>query len=113
MFRRARMRTSQRALFVFGALGALLISLGAVLRRSGFAVQVAGESMTPAFEAGDCVLVRRVPVPRGEHAAGLVVCVRGPDERLLLKRIVGVPRDSLRIGTHVQVGERPLDEPYA
>ncbi len=47
--------------------------------------------MEPAFEAGDYVLVRRGRVPRDARAAGLVVCVRRPDERLLLKRVVGLP----------------------
>jgi signal peptidase I len=78
-----------------------------------FAVLVAGESMTPALAPGDCVLVRRTRPPLDVRASGLVVCVRGPSERLLLKRVVGVPGDSLRVGAEVYVGGRLLDEPYA
>ena len=91
------------------AAGSALLGLS---RRWLFPVAVAGESMTPAFEAGDYVLVRRGVPPRGDDATGLVVCVRGPENRLLLKRIVGIPGDSLRIGAQVFVGGPPLLEPY-
>ncbi|MFA7297488.1 MAG: signal peptidase I [Dehalococcoidia bacterium] len=91
------------------AAGSALLGLS---RRWLFPVAVAGESMTPAFEDGDYVLVRRGHPPRGDAATGLVVCVRGPEDRLLLKRIVGIPGDSLRIGDRVFVGGHPLLEPY-
>jgi signal peptidase I len=97
------------------ALG-LLASIGAAIgvsRRSLFAVAIAGSSMIPSFEDGDFVLVRRRPVPSGLAAAGLVVCVRGPEDRLLLKRVIGVPGDQLRVGRTVYVAGRALDEPYA
>ena len=105
------MRTWQRALLVVISVATAIAAL-TWTRRSLFAVEVAGESMTPALKPGDYVLVYRARVPLGA-AAGLVVCVRGPDDRLLLKRVVCVPGDSLRIGTRVQVGGRALDEPYA
>lgn len=76
-------------------------------------VAVAGESMTPAFLPGDFILIARRDIPRNERAYGLVVCLRAADDRLLLKRIVGVPGDSLRIGTTVQVAGRALLEPHA
>ena len=96
------------------ALGGLAAAAGAVgLSRSLFAVAIAGESMTPAFEDGDYALVWRRGLPEGDAATGLVVCVRGPEDRLLLKRVVGIPGDSLRIGQDVRVGGYPLIEPYA
>lgn len=82
-------------------------------RRAFLAVLVAGESMTPALAPGDCVLVRRARPPLDARASGLVVCVRGPGDRLLLKRVVGVPGDSLRVGAAVQINGRRLEEPYA
>lgn len=82
-----------------------------------YAIEVAGESMTPAFRPGDFLLARRTSLrsglPRDERACGLVVCAQGPDGRVLLKRIVGVPGDSMRIGAEVQVAGRALIEPYA
>jgi signal peptidase I len=106
-------RISQRALLVAASVVVVSVAAVACLRRWLFAVEVAGQSMEPAFEAGDYVLVRRGRVPGDTRAAGVVVCMRGPDQRLLLKRVVGLPGDSLRIGTRVQVGGRALDEPYA
>ena len=67
------------------AAGSALLGLS---RRWLFPVAVAGESMTPAFEAGDYVLVRRGVPPRGDDATGLVVCVRGPENRLLLGHVL-------------------------
>lgn len=98
-------------LAVLGGLAAGGAALG-ISRRWLFPVAVAGESMTPAFEDGDYVLVRRGTPPRGDAATGLVACVRGPEDRLLLKRIVGIPGDSLRIGERVYVGGHALLEPY-
>ena len=98
-------------LAILGGLAAGSALLG-VSRRWVFPVAVAGESMTPSFEDGDYVLVLRTRPPRGDAATGLVVCVRGPEDRLLLKRIVGIPGDSLRIGDRVYVGGHPLLEPY-
>ncbi len=76
--------------------------------------------MTPALRPDDFLVLRAGP-PRAHDASGafgLVVAVRDPrpegDGRLLLKRIVGVPGDSLRVGGgSVQVNGRALDEPYA
>jgi signal peptidase I len=80
-------------------------------------VEIAGYSMTPALQPGDFVLVRRgAPPPAREY--GLIVAVRDPrpdgDGRLLLKRVVGLPGESLRIGGGpVQINGRVLIEPYA
>lgn len=80
-------------------------------------VVVAGESMTPALRPDDFLVLRAGP-PKADEAFGRIVAVRDPrpegDGRLLLKRIVGVPGDSLRVGGgSVQVNGRALDEPYA
>jgi signal peptidase I len=80
-------------------------------------VAVAGESMTPALQPDDFLVLHAGP-PRPEKAVGQIVAVHDPrptgDGRLFLKRIVGVPGESLRVGGgSVQVNGRPLDEPYA
>ena len=77
---------------------------------------VAGESMTPALQPDD-FLVLRAGAPRAHDAFGQVVAVRDPrpegDGRVLLKRIIGLPGEALRVGGGVQINGRVLDEPYA
>ena len=81
------------------------------LQRSIVAVEVSGGSMAPALRGGDFILVRRRRLPR--DAFGMVAYLRGPAGRPLLKRIVGVPGDSVRAGPHVEIHGRPLRERYA
>lgn len=92
------------------ALPALLLR-GRLLR-----VEVAGDSMAPALLPGDFLLLRRGPPPR-TGAFGQIVATPDPraaaGERLLLKRIVGLPGEALRVGGGVQVNGRRLLEPYA
>jgi signal peptidase I len=83
------------------------------LRARFYRVAVAGESMTPALAEGDFLIVRRGPPRAGEAAFGQIVAARAPNDRLLLKRVVGLPGESLRVGTAVQVNGRVLIEPYA
>ena len=79
-------------------------------------VEVVGESMTPALLPGDFLLLHRGPPPR-ERAYGQIVMTDDPRPegvgRVLLKRIVGLPGEALRVGGGVQVNARRLIEPYA
>src|SRR5690606_3936483 len=79
-------------------------------------VEVAGDSMTPALMPGDYLLLRHGP-PSPERAYGQIVVTDDPRPegggRLLLKRIVGLPGEALRVGGGVQVNGRRLIEPYA
>ena len=79
-------------------------------------VEVAGDSMTPALQPGDFLLLRRRPPPR-RTAYGRIVMTEDPRPegagRLLLKRVVGLPGEALRVGGGVQVNGRRLIEPYA
>lgn len=82
-------------------------------------VAVAGDSMTPALRPDDFLVLRAGPprTVRPEDAYGQIVAVHDPrpegDGRLLLKRVVGLPGEALRVGGGVQVNGRVLDEPYA
>jgi signal peptidase I len=93
----------------------VLLALAAArwLRRSFVAVEVAGESMSPALRSGEYLLLRRGGVPRGERAYGEIVALRDASGRLLLKRVVGLPGESVRAGEEVQINGRVLEEPYA
>ena len=88
--------------------GAMLLFGG---RRLVTTVEVAGTSMAPLLLPGDYLLVRR---RRGRGArAGEIVAFRGERDLLLLKRVVGMPGESLRVGDEVYVNGQRLDEPYA
>lgn len=105
---------ARRAFFIPGACAALLCATVAAVRlfrRTFLAVEVSGNSMSPTLEPGDFVLVRRrAPL---HEITGRIAYLRGPDGRPLLKRVVGAPGESLRVGRHVEVNGRPLIEPYA
>lgn len=90
--------------------------LGWALRRRLTRVEVAGESMTHALTPGDFLILLRGAPPAGAEY-GQIVALRDPrpegDGRLLLKRIVGLPGEALRVGGTLQVNGRILIEPYA
>ena len=76
---------------------------------------VRGHSMTPTFSPGDRLLVRRTPRRTFRTARGELVVVRdGPDgERRHLKRMIGLPRESISQSEGVLlVNGRHLDEDY-
>lgn len=112
--RRLPLRRSAVAGFLAltATVGATLVALarGRLMR-----VAVAGESMTPALQEGDFLVLRRGAPARLE--AGDVVAVVDPRPqaagRILLKRVVGLPGEALRIGGGVQINGRVLEEPYA
>ncbi len=97
----------------------ILLSLLALIRRPWrplvsryYRVGVVGESMTPALHPGDYLLLRRGPTSGGE-TPGTLVTIRDATGRPLLKRIVGLPGESLRVGTEIHINGTPLIEPYA
>ncbi len=107
----------QRLWLALAALAAAAVSVLAVLLRRGvMRVEVAGESMTPALQPGDFLILRRGAPPSGAEY-GQIVALRDPrpegDGRLLLKRLVGLPGEALRVGGSLQVNGRVLIEPYA
>jgi signal peptidase I len=97
------------------AMGALAaFAAGRWWRAAIFAVDVAGDSMTPALEDGDWLLIRRGAPPQGDRAFGLVVTARAPEGRLLLKRVVGLPGETVQVeGGALRIDGRRLEESYA
>ena len=83
------------------------------LQRTFVAVEVAGESMTPTLVPGEYLLLRRDSLADGARAYGQIVALRDQSGRLLLKRVVGLPGESLRTGAEVQINGRVLVERYA
>ena len=109
------MRIPRALLLLPPALGGIAAGILAA-RRGWMRVEVAGESMTPALQPGDFLVLRR-GAPTPARAFGQVVATRDPrpegDGRLLLKRVVGLPGEALRVGGGVPVNGRVLLEPYA
>jgi signal peptidase I len=83
------------------------------LRRRYYRVEVAGESMRPSLSPGDFLVMRRGVPPSGQLEAGSIVALRDATGRLILKRVIGLPGESLRVGSSVLINRRPLIEPYA
>jgi len=80
-------------------------------RRGWLTVEVAGESMLPALEAGDWLVVRR-GLP--EIPTGVIALARDPSGRLLLKRVIGLPGETIELRDgRVHVDGRALVESYA
>ena len=76
---------------------------------------VRGHSMTPTFSEGDRLLVSRFRGRSFSFVRGELVVVRdGPDdERWHLKRLIGLPRESVRqSGGVLLINDEPLDEDY-
>jgi len=106
------MRRLRPAFALAAAAASLLTAAGLLLARRLYRVEVAGPSMLPSLHPGDYLVVRRGAPPRGDAAFGRIVATRDEVGRLLLKRIVGLPGESLRVGRAVQVNGRALIEPY-
>lgn len=97
---------------------ALLIVLAAIatvraLRARYYRVEVAGDSMRPALHPGDFLILRRGAPSSGQIEAGSIVSLHDATGRLLLKRVIGLPGESLRVGSTVLINRRRILEPYA
>jgi signal peptidase I len=75
--------------------------------------RVPSRSMEPSLSPGDQVVVMRLH-QGDEPQRGEVVVFEGDDGRAWIKRIIGLPGDSVAIdGGHVLVNGTTLSEPYA
>ena len=77
--------------------------------------RIPSESMASTLRPGDRVLVNRVVYRLREPHRGDVLVFRYPEDRdvVFIKRVVGVPGDTLRVRQGcLWVNGRPVDEPY-
>ncbi len=77
-------------------------------------VRCLGESMQPALQPGDFLLMSSGGPPP-EKARGSIVCFRDPRDssgKFLIKRVIGLPGESIRASNTVFINGRLEDEPY-
>lgn len=78
-------------------------------------VRVDGFSMVPTLQDGEYVLVSKVTYRLGQPQHGDIIVFKYPGEppQDLIKRIVGLPGDTVKVsGSVVSVNGQPLVEPY-
>jgi len=77
-------------------------------------VSFQGDSMLPTLVAGDRLLVKRTQTAT-EHTRGDIVFFRDPrglSDTLIIKRIIGLPGESVRASRTVYINGELLEEPY-
>ncbi len=89
----------------------IVVAAAAVLVSTLFlpVIQVSGDSMEPTLNNGDIILL----VKTKHYSTGQLCCVAWQN-KLLLKRVIGLPGDSINIDAdgNVSVNGELLDEPY-
>src|ERR1041384_5571602 len=76
-------------------------------------VEIVGSSMYPTLQAGDSYLVERILSPGNFQRGQIVVCRLRGDRDLIVKRIVGLPFETVQFTNNaVYVRGQPLREPY-
>ncbi|MBN1162363.1 signal peptidase I [Patescibacteria group bacterium] len=84
----------------------------------GQLLEVSGDSMTPAFYDKERLIAEKVSVKFKEPERGDIVIFVNPNypevnQRLIIKRVVGLPDEVIRISEgKVYVDDQPLDETY-
>lgn len=79
-----------------------------------FKVEVPTGSMKPTIEPGDQIFVTRIYNPEKIKRGEIVVFKKPGEKDLLIKRVIGLPGDTVEIkdGGKVYINGKLLDEPY-
>ncbi len=87
----------------------LYLTVNAFLPR----ILVVGKSMEPSLHHNDRVIVNRLAYHLGEVDRGDVVVFKRDDGRDYIKRVIGLPGDTIEVlGGHVYVNGLMIAEPY-
>ena len=75
---------------------------------------VDGDSMQPNFETGERLIVNKIVYNLRDPKYGEVVVFDVPEQqRKFIKRVIGVPGDTIRIeGDDLYINDQKMDEPY-
>ncbi len=93
----------------------LAVVLFVIINTVSARVRVDGTSMTPTLQNGEFVLVNRLAYQLGSPSRGDIIVFRSKDQPDLdlIKRIIGIPGDTITIGgDRVAVNGTTLTEPY-
>lgn len=75
--------------------------------------KISGNSMSPTLESNDFILVDRLSYLSRKPKYGDLIVFRSQDGEKLVKRVIGVPGDSLSVKNNcVYRNEILIDEPY-
>lgn len=78
----------------------------------GTQIPIAGQSMTPLLEPGDVVLMNRLAYDFGKPERFDVVVFEREDEKLNVKRVIGLPGETVQItGGHIYIDGERLETP--
>ena len=91
--------------------GALFVLVNLTTAR----IRVDGSSMEPSLHNGELVVVSRLAYSWGELGRGDIIVFHMPldPERRLIKRLIGLPGDTIEVGDgQVRVNGQVLEEPY-
>lgn len=70
-------------------------------------------SMYPTFKDGDFIVATRGFLSQNTYSKGDVILFKSDDGRILIKRVIGLPGDTVTIRDgQVYVNNKKLDEPY-
>ncbi|MBN2221618.1 MAG: signal peptidase I [Vallitaleaceae bacterium] len=95
----------------------LVIALGFVFLLTNFVIfpsQVDGSSMNPTLTHGDFLIIDRISKNFDRYERFDVVVFRHDEEKFYIKRIIGMPGESLSIENHlIYIDGKLLKEPYS
>jgi len=77
-----------------------------------FRIEVSGVSMAPALYSSDYLIVEKSN-NTNSHQPGSIVVLQDNNSNILLKRIIGIPGESIQIGDNVRINGKLLIENYA
>lgn len=95
-------------------IGAAIILAVLINKFLFFQVSVPTKSMYPTIAPGDRIVVTRVYNKENLKTGDIVVFYSDEHEETLIKRLIGVPGDIIRIDENrdVYVNDKKIDEPY-
>tara|TARA_B100000700_G_scaffold331758_1_gene468088 strand:+ start:19379 stop:19939 length:561 start_codon:yes stop_codon:yes gene_type:complete len=97
------------------AISSVFIALRFLLRLVNFKylrIEVDGLSMAPALHPSDFLVVEKSN-NSNPHQSGSIVAMQDSKGNILIKRIIGIPGESIQVGNNILINGHILNEPYA